>query len=677
MPSTRWIGSFTGTQNRVTFDNPRNSEYSAPVPNSFECYACSQGVVPVFHSTSCDGTHQPKWEAFAGSSLVPIPARTKSWNRSRRLPCGPFGRLLDPRSLLVKRWNRAVVIARGLSLVIDPLFFYALTLNVGDDGAAACVTWERRLGAILTVVRTCVDAFHVCHLWLQFSLPYVSRESLVVGCGRLVWDARAIALHYVRSFKGFWLDLFVMLPIPQMVLWLLVPKLLGEERIKLKILLWIFLFQYLPKFYHSIYLMRLMRKVTGFVFGSIWWGFSINLVAYLIASHVIGGCWYLLSIDGVVSCLQQQCERKRNCDLSCGGNSSTIINSTMCLDREGPLQFKLYVNALPILSTGNSLAVRVLYPVYWGLINLNTWGNVLIPSSDLIEVIFSIFIVVCGLLLFTILCGNIQLFLEVVLKNKEKMELRHQDIEWWMRRRQLPSKLKQRVRHFEHQKWETMGEEEELKWIDELPDGLRRDIKRYLCLDLIKKVPLFLTLDDLILDNICDRLKPLIFSKGEKLIQEGDPVQRMMFIVRGRVKRCQGLGKGRIGASGLEPGSFLGDELLSWCLRSPFTYRLPASSATFTCTELTEAFGLDSDDLLYITSHFKYKFASRTLKRTTRYYSSNWRTWAAVIIQLAWRKYWIRTRGPLVPSRSNGGTEGRLRRYAVMFMSLRPHDHLQ
>lgn len=68
------------------------------------------------------------------------------------------------------------------------------------------------------------------------------------------------------------------------------------------------------------------------------------------------------------------------------------------------------------------------------------------------------------------------------------MELRHQDIEWWMRRRQLPSKLKQRVRHFEHQKWETMGEEEELKWIDELPDGLRRDIKRYLCLDLIKKV---------------------------------------------------------------------------------------------------------------------------------------------------------------------------------------------
>lgn len=33
-----------------------------------------------------------------------------------------------------------------------------------------------------------------------------------------------------------------------------------------------------------------------------------------------------------------------------------------------------------------------------------------------------------------------------------------------------------------------MGEDE-LDWIEDLPQGLRRDIKRYLCLDLVKKVP--------------------------------------------------------------------------------------------------------------------------------------------------------------------------------------------
>lgn len=57
-----------------------------------------------------------------------------------------------------------------------------------------------------------------------------------------------------------------------------------------------------------------------------------------------------------------------------------------------------------------------------------------------------------------------------------------------------------------------------MEMIKDLPEGLRRDIKRYLCLDLIKKVPLFHNLEDLILDNICDRVRPLVFSKDEKVI---------------------------------------------------------------------------------------------------------------------------------------------------------------
>lgn len=70
--------------------------------------------------------------------------------------------------------------------------------------------------------------------------------------------------------------------------WLIVPKLIREEEIKLlmTILLLIFVFQFLPKVYHIISVMRKMQKVTGYVFGSIWWGFGLNLIAYFIASHV-------------------------------------------------------------------------------------------------------------------------------------------------------------------------------------------------------------------------------------------------------------------------------------------------------------------------------------------------------------------------------------------------------
>lgn len=121
----------------------------------------------------------------------------------------------------------------------------------------------------------------------------------------------------------------------------------------------------------------------------------------------------------------------------------------------------------------------------------------------------------------------------------------------------------------------------------------------------------------------------------------------------------------------------MGDELLSWCLSRPFSDRLPASSATFTCLESIEAFGLDAKSLRYITDNFRYKFANERLKRTARYYSSNWRTWAAVNIQLAWRRYVTRTRPPVNRVTGNSGGDRTLRRCAAMFLSLRPHDHLE
>ncbi|KAH0969054.1 hypothetical protein GBA52_029083 [Prunus armeniaca] len=638
---------------------------NAPISNSVECYACTQ------------------------SPSNPVPTSKRA--SPAAAPLAPSAMSSTPAASACRGGTAPFLLARGMALAVDPLFFYALSIG---RGGTPCLYMDGGLAAIVTVLRTCVDAVHLCHLWLQFRLAYVSRESLVVGCGKLVWDPHAIASHYVRSLKGFWFDAFVILPVPQAVFWLVLPKLIREEKIKMimTILLLIFLFQFLPKVYHSICLMRRMQKVTGYIFGTIWWGFGLNLIAYFIASHVAGGCWYVLAIQRVASCLRQHCELRANCNLSlscseevcyqflspagtmgnpCGGNTtaSVVRKPPLCLDVNGTFNYGIYQWALPVISS-NSLAIKILYPIFWGLMTLSTFGNDLEPTSHWLEVIFSICIVLSGLLLFTLLIGNIQVFLHAVMAKKRKMQLRCRDMEWWMRRRQLPSGLRRRVRHYERHRWVTMGGEDEMDLIKDLPEGLRREIKRHLCLDLIKKVPLFHNLDDLILDNICDRVRPLVFSKDEKIIREGDPVPKMLFIVRGHIKRSQGLSKGMVGTNVLEPGGFLGDELLSWCLRRPFIDRLPASSA--------QAFGLNADDLRYITDHFRYKFANERLKRTARYYSSNWRTWAAVNIQFAWRRYRLRTnRGPVIPVVQNGGTEQRLLQYAAMFMSLKPHDHLE
>jgi cyclic nucleotide gated channel len=124
----------------------------------------------------------------------------------------------------------------------------------------------------------------------------------------------------------------------------------------------------------------------------------------------------------------------------------------------------------------------------------------------------------CKILKSFLLYNILKVFLHAVMAKKRKMQIRCRDMEWWMKRRQLPSRLRQRVRRFERQRWNALGGEDELELIHDLPPGLRRDIKRYLCFDLINKVPLFRGMDDLILDNICDRAKPRVFSKDEKVL---------------------------------------------------------------------------------------------------------------------------------------------------------------
>ncbi|XP_057842137.2 cyclic nucleotide-gated ion channel 4 isoform X2 [Cryptomeria japonica] len=528
-----------------------------------------------------------------------------------------FGRVLDPRSRAIRKWNRFFLLICGLGLAIDPLFFYALSVSEGF----MCLYVDGWFAITVTVLRSMCDAMHLWNIWLQLKLAYVSKESLVVGSGKLVTDPRSIALHYLGSRKGLLFDVFVILPFPQIVLWAVAPVLIekGEIVMVMSVFLIMFLFQYLPKVYHSICLLRRMQHITGYVFGTIWAGFALNMLAYFVAAHAAGGCWYLLGIQRTAKCLQKQCEVTNGCDYSILGCVSPIIygsspvrnperlvweaNATVhaiCIKGNGKFNFGAYKWVVPLVINTNRIE-KILFPIFWGLMTLSTFGN-LESTTEWLEVIFNIIILTSGLLLVTMLIGNI-------------------------------------------------------------------------------KVPLFQHMDELVLENICDRVKSMLFTKGETIAREGDPVQRMLFIVRGHFRSTNQLTNGVTSSCMLGPGNFCGDELLSWCLRRPFKQRLPLSSATVTSIDTTEAFGLEAKDIIYVTQHFRYTFLSDKLKRTARYYSPGWRTWAAVAIQLAWRRHkarfalsslsFIRMRRPLSRSYSE---EDRLRLYAALLVSPKPHD---
>lgn len=69
-------------------------------------------------------------------------------------------------------------------------------------------------------------------------------------------------------------------------------------------------------------------------------------------------------------------------------------------------------------------------------------------------------------------------------------------------------------------------------------------------------------LDEPILDAICENLRQKLYIRGSNLIYQGGTVEKMIFIVRGKLES--------IGADGhvasLQEGDVCGEELITWYL---------------------------------------------------------------------------------------------------------------
>lgn len=153
------------------------------------------------------------------------------------------------------------------------------------------------------------------------------------------------------------------------------------------------------------------------------------------------------------------------------------------------------------------------------------------------------------------------------------------------------------------------------------------------------QVPMFEKMDDQLLDAMCDHLKPVLYTDDSYIVREGDPVDEMLFIMRGKLLTVTTNG-GRTGffnSDYLKAGDFCGEELLTWALDPHSSSNLPISTRTVQALTEVEAFALMADDLKCVASQFR-RLHSKQLRHTFRFYSQQWRTWAACFIQAAWRR---------------------------------------
>jgi cyclic nucleotide gated channel, plant len=147
-------------------------------------------------------------------------------------------------------------------------------------------------------------------------------------------------------------------------------------------------------------------------------------------------------------------------------------------------------------------------------------------------------------------------------------------------------------------------------------------------------------MDERLLDAICEHLKPSLCTEHTYLVREGDPVDEMLFIIRGRLESVttDGGRSGFFNRGVLKEGDFCGEELLTWALDPKSGSNLPSSTRTVRALTEVEAFALTADELKFVASQFR-RLHSKQVQHTFRFYSQQWRTWAARYIQAAWRRF--------------------------------------
>ncbi|XP_021639861.2 protein CNGC15b isoform X1 [Hevea brasiliensis] len=555
-------------------------------------------------------------------------------------------KILDPRGKILHMWNKIFLGACLLSIFVDPLFFYLPIIR-----KELCIEIAVSLKKVLTLIRSLLDVFYVIHIIIRFHTAYVAPSSRVVGRGELVIDSSKIALSYLR--KSFLLDLFAALPIPQIFAWVILPNLEGVVVTKRRDLLWLILvLQYVPRICLLFPLSSQIIEGAGVVSKKARTGAAYNLLLFMLTGHASGAWWYLLSMERQEDCWKSACNLE-NPQCQIGFFDCRMVEdphriewfkssnvTSQCDPNNNLFPFGIYSDAVIYNVQGLAFLRKYFYCLWWGLKNLSTLGQSFTTSIDIGENIFVIILVTLGLILLALLIGNMQRYLQSTTIRLEEWKIKRTDTEHWMHHRHLPPDLRQIVRKYDLYKWlSTKGVDEE-SLVKSLPTDLQRKVKNHLCFDLLRRVPLFNQMDETMLDAICERLKAALCTRGMFLMREGDPVNQMVFIIRGRLDSYTANG-GRAGFLDsylIGPGDFCGEELVTWALDPRSNIPLPSSTRTIKAITEVEAFALVAEDLKFVASQFR-RVNSKQLRHKFRFYSHQWRTWAACSIQAAWRRH--------------------------------------
>ncbi|MBI4446427.1 MAG: cyclic nucleotide-binding domain-containing protein [Acidobacteria bacterium] len=177
-----------------------------------------------------------------------------------------------------------------------------------------------------------------------------------------------------------------------------------------------------------------------------------------------------------------------------------------------------------------------LLALYWCVTTLATVGYGDITPTTNVEVMYALLTISLGVGVFGYVIGSVA----SLLANIDPARVRHQEmverVKAFMRYRQVPSALRQRILDYYEYLWEKrLGYDESLA-VSGLPPSLRTEVCLFLNREIIQKVPLFRAASEEFVRAIALEMRPVIYMPGDYIIRAGDIGEEMYFISQGTVE---------------------------------------------------------------------------------------------------------------------------------------------
>nr|XP_018472636.1 PREDICTED: probable cyclic nucleotide-gated ion channel 12 isoform X3 [Raphanus sativus] len=378
-----------------------------------------------------------------------------------------------------ENWRKIILFVCVVALGIDPLYLFVPVV----DSPNFCFTFDKKLATGVSVLRTFIDVLYVVHIisnFMRYSNGQLNFHS------KPKWEPYFFIFHTI-------VDILSVLPSPQVLVLTLMRR--SDSLVSREILKWIILSQYIPRILRIYPLYKEVTKASGTVAETKWIGAAFNLFLYMLHSHVFGAFWYVSSVEKINKCWRLACPDIPGCNLKfqfCGqegGNNIGALNTSCPLIEPDQItnstvfNFGMYIDALKsgiVEVNPDDFPRKFFYCFWWGLRNISALGQNLQTSNSVGDIVFALIICVSGLLLFAVLIGNIQKFLQSTTIRLDAMLEKKRDTETWMSNNNLPKHIRESIRKHDEDKWKSTRGIDHETILKSLPEDIRQQTELHI-----------------------------------------------------------------------------------------------------------------------------------------------------------------------------------------------------